>query len=90
MTAAAYILSDKGLTSLTSFDIEKGYIKGTTGAGDAFCAGALLAISQGLSDREILEYGQVAALGALRAADAVSGMATLGELRLISENLKRI
>lgn len=90
MTAAAYILSKDGLSVLPSFALPKDYIKGTTGAGDAFCAGALLAISRGLSDREVLEYGQVAALGALRAADAVSGMAALDELQVISKNFKRI
>ena len=89
MTDAAYLVSERGFISLSSFDVPREYIKGTTGAGDAFCAGALLAISRGLSDEEILEYGSISALGALREADAISGMATLGELRAVSEKMNR-
>ena len=84
------LLSKRGLTYLPSFRLPDGFIKGTTGAGDAFCAGALLAIYEDKSDKEILEYATVSALGALSEADAVSGMKTLGELTELTKNLKRI
>ena len=62
------------VTALGSFVLPEGYIKGTTGAGDAFCAGALYGIYNGLSDEKILEYGTVCATMALREQDAVSGL----------------
>ena len=40
---------------LASYQLPLGYIKGTTGAGDAFCAGALLGIYKGEADEEILK-----------------------------------
>ncbi|MBR4761968.1 MAG: carbohydrate kinase family protein, partial [Clostridia bacterium] len=51
-----------------------GYIKGTTGAGDAFCAGALFGINCGLKDKEILDYGTACAAMALSTKDATGGL----------------
>ena len=84
------VVTREGVAELPSYELPRGFIKGTTGAGDAFSAGALLAIYEGRSDVEILEYASLAALGALREADAISGMATKEELRKIANNLKRI
>ena len=89
MTERAYSLSKDGLTTLPSFDLPKGFIKGTTGAGDAFSAGALLGIYRGVSDREILEMGSIAALGALSCPDAVSGMKSLSSLTELSHSFAR-
>lgn len=83
------VVSERGVTTLASYSLPSGFIKGTTGAGDAFCAGALLAIHEEKSDLEILEYATASALGALSAADAVSGMRTLGELKEIGKSLSR-
>lgn len=66
-----------GVTVLPALSLPTGYIQGTTGAGDAFCAGALLAVSRGLSDRDILHYGRVAAAMSLRTTDATSGLAAI-------------
>jgi len=77
------------LTSLPSFDLPKGFIKGTTGAGDAFCAGSLVAIHEGLSDEEVLRYGSVAATASLCVADATSGVMEMAKMQKICENLKR-
>ena len=62
------------LTVLGSYKLPSGYIKGTTGAGDAFCAGSLVGITCGLNDKEIIEYGTVCATMALSREDATSGM----------------
>lgn len=62
------------LTLLPSVALPKGYIKGKTGAGDAFCSGALIAIERGASDSEILELAEAAAVASLTEADAVSGI----------------
>lgn len=66
--------SDNGYTEMPSFDLPKGFIKGATGAGDAFCAGALVAIYKDKTDEEILEFASSSAVMSLRKADAVSGM----------------
>ena len=82
-------LSDSGFTVSGSYELPSGFIKGTTGAGDAFCAGALIGIYRGMSDREILEFASMAAVAALSAPDATSGMRSEEELKELSENLKR-
>ena len=84
------VVSHSGVTTLGSYSLPGGFIKGTTGAGDAFCAGALLAIHEDKSDLEILEYATASALGALSAADAVSGMKTLEELKEIGKSFERM
>ncbi len=77
------------VTSLSSFDLPSGFIKGTTGAGDAFCAGALLGIYEGKSDEEILRLATISAVGALSAADAISGMRELTELEELTKDFRR-
>ena len=57
----------------------KAEMRNATGAGDAFCAGALLGIYNGLSDTEILNFGRVAAAMSLAAADATSGVIDIKE-----------
>ena len=74
MPSCGVCLSKNGFTVAASFDPPKGYIKGKTGAGDAFCAGALLGIYQGRSDAEILDMAGAAATLSLSAPDATSGM----------------
>ena len=66
--------ADTGLTIAPSFKLEKGYIKGSVGAGDAFCAGCLYAIYQGRDPRWMLRYAAAAAAANLSAADSISGM----------------
>lgn len=62
------------ITTAGSFILPQGYIKGTTGAGDAFCAGVLTAVSENLDDKTVLDYGTVCAAMALGTKDAISGM----------------
>ena len=57
------------------------FIKGKTGAGDAYCAGALVAIWKGFAERDILRTGAVAAVGALSAPGATDGVKSLAELQ---------
>jgi len=65
---------------VASFKLPSGFIKGKTGAGDAYCAGALVGIFRGLDDAAILRTGRVAAVGALSAPGATEGMRRLEEL----------
>ncbi len=74
------------LTVLPSVELPKGYIKGKTGAGDAFCSGALIAIERGASPKEILELAEAAAVASLSAADSVSG---IQEESVILENIRK-
>ena len=85
----ATALSEEGFTVVPSFEISKNEIKGTTGAGDAFCAGALISIYDGRSDKEILEFASSVAMVSLFAPDATSGIVTEENIKKICENKDR-
>ena len=72
-----------------SLELPKDYIKGTVGAGDAFCAGCLWGIYNGLSNKEILEFASGAAACNLTAADSVSGMKSAEYIKQIISTMKR-
>ena len=74
MPELAVCRSEKGYFTLGSHILPEGFIQGTTGAGDAFCAGALLGIYNGWSEEEILDFASCSAVMALRAPDATSGL----------------
>lgn len=82
-------LSERGYTVVPSYDLPDGFIKGTTGAGDAFCAGALTAIYEEKSDKEILEFSSACAVAALSAVDATSGLKEKAEILENCKNLRR-
>lgn len=77
----------ESLTVLPSCKLPKGYVKGKTGAGDAFCSGALIAIERGAADRDILELAEAAAVASLTAPDATSGIMEEG---LLLENIRKM
>lgn len=77
------LLKDGTWTEVLSVRLPKDFIKGKTGAGDAYCAGCLVGIFNGLSEREILELGGTAAVGALSAPGAVDGMRSIADLKRI-------
>ncbi len=54
--------------------LEKGFIVGTVGAGDAFCAGALVASYRGLPLKDCLLYGNASAMMALTTVSATGGV----------------
>ena len=74
--------------TMPSVNVPRDFIKGKTGAGDAFCAGALLGIYNGVSDEEILEYAQIAAMASLRTPDATSGIEELSKLRELAKQFQ--
>lgn len=84
---AGFCLSADGeFTVVPSLKLPTGYVKGTVGAGDAFCAGCLYGIYHGYTDREILEFAAGAAACNLSAEDSVSGMRSADYIRqLIAE-----
>ena len=89
MPQTAYCYYQGKETFLNSYSLPKGFIRGTTGAGDAFCAGALTAIYEGLSDLEVLERAQMAAVGSLCEADATSGVKSVAELKELVKDFNR-
>ncbi len=64
---------------LPSLALPKGYIAGTVGAGDAFCAGMLYSFTQNLPLGEGMRIASCAAACNLSALDSVSGAKTLAE-----------
>ncbi len=89
MPACGVCLSKNGFTLAPSFEPPAGYIKGKTGAGDAFCAGALLGIYQNRTDAEILDMAGAAAILSLSAPDATSGMCEMEKALAYCSTLER-
>ena len=85
----AVCLSGTDYTVVPSYKLPEGYIKGTTGAGDAFCAGTLVGIYKGWTDKEILEFGSACAVMALGKADATSGLVTESEIKEFCKQFER-
>ncbi|MDY2900574.1 MAG: carbohydrate kinase family protein, partial [Candidatus Borkfalkiaceae bacterium] len=63
--------------------------KGKTGAGDAFCAGALTEIYAGATPQTILETGIRAAAASIMQANATDGVKTKSEIYEITRSFKR-
>ena len=72
-------------TEVSSLQIPKEQIKGSVGAGDAFCAGCLYGIYNHFSDRQILEFASSAAACSLFAANAVDGMRSRSPIEMLAE-----
>ena len=89
MPDCAVCLSEEGCTCVASYALPDGYIQGTTGAGDAFCAGALTGIYYGWTDREILEFASASAVMALGSPDATSGLKAMDEIRTFCSRFQR-
>ena len=81
MPERSVCLSEEGYSTLGSYILPDGYIQGTTGAGDAFCAGALIGIYNGWADMEIMEFASACAVMALSSPDATSGMKENTEIK---------
>ncbi len=68
-----------------SLTLPAGYIKGTVGAGDAFCAGVLYAAEKGLSMDEALKIGACSAAASLSEVSASDGVKTAAEVLKLAE-----
>ena len=68
--------------AINSLKLPNGYIKGSVGAGDAFCAGVLYAAEKKLGIREGLKIGTsaAAALSSVRASEGVKSVDEVLEL----------
>ena len=68
--------------------LPEGYIKGSVGAGDAFCSGVLYAAWKGQGLAEALELGTAAAACSLSQPDATGGMRNVGEAMALYRALR--
>lgn len=80
--ACSYILDVKSseFLMIPSLKIPAEKIKGSVGAGDAFCAGCLYGLYNHFSDAQILEFASAAAACSLFAANSTDGMRTKAEI----------
>lgn len=68
---------------MPSLKLPEGYIQGTTGAGDAFCAGVLYAAEKGLPMAEALKIGACTAAASLGHSGASEGVGTAREVLML-------
>ncbi len=71
-----------------SVKLPKGYIAGTVGAGDAFCAGVLLAAQKKMPLLDAIHLGAAAACASLRMPGATEGMVTMEEVLELHKTLQ--
>lgn len=90
MPDCGVVCSEHGFSMVPTFENPPGFKKGTTGAGDAFCAGALLSIYEDRSDEELLDFASMAATMSISAPDATSGMRTEAQIRTFCKTLRRL
>ena len=71
MPECSVCLSDEGYSVLGSYILPDGYIQGTTGAGDAFCAGVASGLTYGKSLPEAVELGTYLAAAVITSLENV-------------------
>ena len=76
---------DGNFASCGSVNLPDGWIKGTVGAGDAFCAGILSAVTMELSLPEALRLGGCAAASSLAAPGATESVSAVADVLAIGE-----
>ena len=80
---------DGDFTRVGSLVLPEGWIKGSVGAGDAFCAGALYALLKGMDPESLLRLGSCAAAMNLSVPDAVSGAKSYAETMALDARFVR-
>lgn len=79
---------NNNLIEVPSLKLPDGYIKGTVGAGDAFCSGVLCAAWKGSDLKTAIELGTAAAACSLSEPGATEGMVTEAEARALYDSLR--
>ena len=72
--------------SQPSFDLPKGYIKGTVGAGDAFCAGILYSVYKGWDISTALKVGTATATACLSKSGTTDGISNIENMMKLFDN----
>ena len=83
--AGLWMDTTKRWECVRSLALPDGYIKGSVGAGDAFCAGALYGLYNGYEPYDILRLANSAAAGCLSASDGTSGVGTAEQMLKLNE-----
>jgi sugar/nucleoside kinase (ribokinase family) len=78
-----------GLYRQPSLDLPPGYIKGTVGAGDAFCAGILYSIYKGWDIEKALAIGTSAAACCLSQVGATEGMKDIDSIEKLFHSIPK-
>lgn len=87
---AGFALDKNGeFTIVPSLKLPDGFIKGSTGAGDAFAAASLYGIYKEWDNKKILEFASAAAACNLTEADSISGMKTAKEIEKMCVEFER-
>ena len=82
-------LDEKGeFAEIKGLTLPDGYIKGTVGAGDAFCSGMLYAAWRGMGIKDALELGTAAAACSLSRPGATEGMRPCSEAMSLYKSLR--
>ena len=76
-------------TAVPSFNIPKELIKGSVGAGDAYCAGSLYGIYNNYEDKKILEFASAVAACSLFAENTTDGIVEKNEIEKIMNKFGR-
>lgn len=79
---------DNNFVQVPSLKLPAGYIKGTVGAGDAFCAGVLYAAWHGDDLRSAIELGTACAACSLSQPGATEGMRSVSDARALYQSLR--
>ncbi|HPU22083.1 MAG TPA: carbohydrate kinase family protein [Thermoclostridium caenicola] len=82
------LTADMKFYSCPSLRLPPGYIKGSVGAGDAFCAGMLYGIYRELPVEESLKIACAAAACNLSEVDSISGMKNIEAIKKLYEKYK--
>jgi len=88
----SFVLDVSGgdFTEVPSLKIPQDKIKGSVGAGDAFCAGCLYGLYHNFSDKQLLEFASAAAACNLFATNSVDGMKSKIEILQMEEKYGRL
>lgn len=78
-----------GFAVVPSLELPSGWIKGSVGAGDAFCAGMLYSFVRGMSAEEGMRLASCAAAANLAVTDSVSGAMPLSETMALESRFPR-
>ena len=78
-----------GYTAVPSLRLPEGWIRGSVGAGDAFCAGILYALLKDMPPDEALRLASCAAACNLAAPDSISGAKPLAETMELDRRFPR-